>query len=167
MRLVNMKALSILGRRRIQRQLAALCALFAGLIVACRPALGHHGATGYDYTVPRKTLTGTITQYVRQNPHTVILLDVKDEAGKSVTWALELNNPGNMIELGWTHSSVKAGDQVTASFNPGKGGNPIGICVDLVLAGGRKLHSSQGCIQGSLKSFDELRQLDKDTQPKH
>jgi hypothetical protein len=30
-----------------------------------------------------------------------------------------------------------------------------------VFADGRKLHSSQGCVTANLKSFDELRQLDK------
>lgn len=152
---------------RIKRKLIVIFASWVGLVMGCGPAaLAHHGATGYDYTVPRKTLKGTISKYVWQNPHTIILLDVKDDTGKVETWAMELNNPGNMIELGWTHSSVKAGDKVTSSFNPGKEGKHIGICVDLVLGDGRKMHSSQGCIQGSLKSFDELRQLDKDTQPK-
>ena len=128
--------------------------------VVCFPAMAHHGSAGYDYSVPRKTLVGTVTDFVWQNPHSEIFLDVKDSGGKVTSWAMELNNPGNLIELGWSHTTVKAGDQVTVTFNPGKQGRRIGICVDLLLANGHKLHSSQGCVHGNVQ-FNEERQLDK------
>jgi hypothetical protein len=135
-------------------------ALVVGSAMVCGPVLAHHGAVGYDYSAPRKILKGTVEQFTWQNPHTLLLLDVKDEKGNVVVWTMELNNPGNLVELGWTHTSLKAGDEVTVNFNPAKS-KPNGICVDVLFADGRKLHSSQGCVQGSLKSFDELRQLDK------
>jgi hypothetical protein len=134
--------------------------LLLGLAMPWLPALAHHGAVGYDYTVPRKTLTGTVEQFSWQNPHTLLLLDVKDDKGNVTVWTMELNNPGNLVELGWNHSSLKPGDQVTVTFNPAKT-KPNGICADVMFPDGRKLHSSQGCVGGDLKSFDELRQLDK------
>jgi hypothetical protein len=144
----------------MKRKWAPSLALVVGLAMVCGPVLAHHGAVGYDYSVPRKTLKGTVEQFTWQNPHTLLLLEVKDEKGNVVVWTMELNNPGNLVELGWTHTSLKAGDEVTVNFNPAKS-KPNGICVDVLFADGRKLHSSQGCVQGSLKSFDELRQLDK------
>jgi len=138
---------------------ASSFALVAGLVMAGGSVLAHHGAVGYDYSVPRKTLKGKVSQFTWQNPHTLLLLDVKDEKGV-VVWTMELNNPGNLVELGWTHSSLRPGDEVTVTFNPAKS-KPNGICVDVFFPNGRKLHSSQGCVQGNLKSFDELRQLDK------
>jgi len=148
------------ARYRMKRDLARSLVLAISLAIACGPALAHHGAVGYDYSVPRKTLKGTVEQFTWQNPHTLLLLDVKDDKGNVVVWTMELNNPGNLVELGWTHSSLKPGDEVTVTFNPAKS-KPNGICVDVLFADGRKLHSSQGCVQGNLKSFDELRQLDK------
>jgi len=139
---------------------ASSFALVAGLVMAGGSVLAHHGAVGYDYSVPRKTLKGKVSQFTWQNPHTLLLLDVKDEKGNVVVWTMELNNPGNLVELGWSHSSLKPGDEVTVTFNPAKS-KPNGICVDVFFPNGRKLHSSQGCVQGNLKSFDELRQLDK------
>jgi len=135
--------------------------LVLGVAMLCGSALAHHGAVGYDYDAPRKTLKGTVEQFTWQNPHTLLLFDVKDDQGNVVVWTMELNNPGNLVELGWTHSSLKPGDQVTVTFTPAKNGKPNGICADVVFADGRKLHSSQGCVTANLKSFDELRQLDK------
>jgi hypothetical protein len=129
--------------------------------MVCGPVMAHHGAAGYDYSVPRKTLKGTVARFAWQNPHAQIFLDVKDANGNVVVWAMELNNPGNLIELGWTHTSVRIGDELTVTFNPGKEGRRVGICVDVLFADGRKLHANQGCVQGKLGSFDELQQLDK------
>lgn len=145
----------------MKRRWAPLFAIVAGLVAVCVRLPAHHGAAGYDYSVPRKTLKGTVERFTWQNPHSLLFLDLKDGKGNVVVWTMELNNPGNLVELGWTHTSLKAGDQVTVTFNPAKNNRPIGICVDVLFADGRKLHSSQGCVQGDLKSFDELRQLDK------
>ena len=139
---------------------ASALALLIALVPTGAPVLAHHGAVGYDYTVPRKTLKGTVEQFSWQNPHTLLLLDVKDNKGNVVVWTMELNNPGNLVELGWNHNSLKPGDEVTVTFNPAKS-KPNGICADVLFSDGRKLHSSQGCVGGDLKSFDELRQLNK------
>jgi hypothetical protein len=134
--------------------------LIVGLALCCGSALAHHGAVGYDYGAPRKTLKGTVEQFTWQNPHSLLLIDVKDDKGNVVVWTMELNNPGNLVELGWTHSSLKPGDEVSVTFTPAKT-KPNRICADVVFADGRKLHSSQGCVSENLKSFDELKQLDK------
>ncbi len=125
------------------------------LVFLCWPAAAHHGSQGYDLTV-RKTLKGTVSRFAWENPHAQIYLDVKDEKGNTVNWAMELNNPGNLVTLGWTHSSIKAGDEVKVTFSPGKQGKPVGICVDVVYPDGRKLHSSQGCSGEQEGTFKEL-----------
>jgi Family of unknown function (DUF6152) len=133
--------------------------LFVSLAVAgffCISVAAHHGSQGYDLSGPKKTLKSTVTRYAWQNPHAQIFADVKDEKGNVVNWAMELNNPGNLVGLGWTHSSVKAGDEVSLTFFPGKEGRAVGICVDVVFADGRKLHSSQGCSGEQEGTFKEL-----------
>jgi hypothetical protein len=116
-----------------------------GLLAFCRPVVAHHGAQGYDFS-RRITVKGTVSRFVWANPHCQIYLDSKDDKGNVVNWGVELNNPGNLIRLGWTHGSLKDGDEVTLVFNPGKEGKPVGICADVVFADGRKLHTTQGCI---------------------
>jgi hypothetical protein len=140
----------------MKRGLATSFALLLGLAMVCGPVMAHHGSQGYDFSAPRKTLKGIVSRYAWANPHAQLFVDVKDDKGNVVTWAMELNNPGNLVGLGWTHSSVKAGDEVTVTFNAGKEGRPIGICVDVVFADGRKLHSSQGCSGEQEGTFKEL-----------
>ena len=124
--------------------------------ILCLPAAAHHGSQGYDFSGPKKTLKGTVTRFAWQNPHAQLYIDVKDEKGNAVNWAMELNNPGNLVGMGWTHSSVKTGDDVTVTFNPGLNGRPVGICVDVAFADGHVLHSSQGCTQVKEGTFDKL-----------
>jgi hypothetical protein len=122
--------------------------LIAGLAIVmllfCGPVSAHHGSQGYDLT-KRITLKGTVSRFVWANPHSQIFLDVKDDKGNVVNWAIELNNPGNLVKLGWNHVAMKSGDEVTVMFSPGKEGKPVGICADVVFPDGHKLHSTQGC----------------------
>ena len=95
------------------RGLVAVLSLLIGVAMLGAPASAHHGSQGYDLSGPRKTLRGTVTRFAWQNPHAQIYVDVKDDKGAVASWAMELNNPGNLVSLGWNHSSVKAGDEVT------------------------------------------------------
>ena len=139
----------------MKRRWGTLLVSFVGLAILCGPAAAHHGSQGYDFNA-RKTLQGIVTCFALQNPHAQIYLDVKDDKGTVVNWAMELNNPGNLVGMGWTHSSIKSGDVVTVMFNPGKESRAIGICVDVVFADGHKLHSSQGCTSVQEGTFEKL-----------
>ena len=133
-----------------------LAAVLMVLATLSLPAAAHHGSQGYDFSGPKKTLKGAVTRFAWQNPHVQLYLDVKDEKGAVVNWAMELNNPGNLVGAGWTHSSVKVGDEVTVTFNPGIEGRPVGICVDVAFADGHVLHSSQGCTHVKEGTFEKL-----------
>src|SRR6202007_1967106 len=77
-------------RLRMKGKPLTLFALAAGLLAFCGPVVAHHGSQGYDFT-KRITLKGTVSQFVWANPHCQIYLDAKDETGKVVNWAVELN----------------------------------------------------------------------------
>ena len=99
----------------------------------------HHGTiTTYDVS-KTVVLKGTVTSFKFGNPHIEILLDVKDETGKVVSWNVE--GPGVYIfsKAGWTRNALKAGDQMTATINPSRSGNPIGVAIKLVTAAGKEL----------------------------
>jgi hypothetical protein len=128
----------------MNRKLIGHCVLIAGLLLICRPLLAHHGNSAYDTTHPI-TLSGTVTEFVWANPHCQIYMDVKDDKGNIVRWAVESNSPGILLRDGWTKESLKAGDAVTITFMPAKNGNPVGVAVGaydeckVVLANGKEL----------------------------
>jgi len=96
----------------------------------------HHGTNiSYDHTRP-VTLSGTVTEFVWQNPHTQIYFDVKDAKGPVVHWAAEMNSPGVLSrQEGWTKRTLKAGDEITITVFPSKAGTPVGVVNKLVLNG--------------------------------
>ena len=65
-------------------------------IVAAAPVLAHHSfAAEYDAKKP-VTLKGTVTKVEWRNPHVYFFIDVVDEAGKPVNWALEMGPPAGL-----------------------------------------------------------------------
>lgn len=103
----------------------AIILLFLGCVVI-PGASAHHGNSAYDETRPI-TLKGTVTEFVFANPHSQIYLDVKDDKGSVVNWAIESQSPGILVKNDWTRHSLKPGDEVTITLIPAKNGSPVGF----------------------------------------
>src|ERR1700722_7916369 len=98
-------------------RLLTVIALAVGLLCFSGAVVAHHGSQGYDFS-RRISVKGTVSRFVWANPHCQIFLDARDTKGNVVNWGVELNNPGNLVRLGWTHVALKEGDEVTLAFNP-------------------------------------------------
>ena len=111
------------------RRVATLCVLSVGVCALVPHAVvAHHSASMYDASKPT-TLTGRVKQFRWVSPHAVIILTTEAEAGReSRDWLIEMSSPGNMTHLGWTHSSLKAGQRVTVAVSPMRDGTPGGAC---------------------------------------
>jgi hypothetical protein len=105
------------------RNLVLVGALVA---LASIPARAHHGTGTYDST-KSVTLSGVVTEFAFTNPHAALYFDAKDESGKIVNWAIEMNSPGVLRRAGWTKATFKAGDQITITVRPAKAGTPVGL----------------------------------------
>ena len=91
----------------IRLALAALC------VLASTAAYAHHSfAAQYDST-KQVTLQGTISKVEWMNPHVYFYVDVPDEAGTIVNWAVEGGAPNVLYREGWKPTSLKTGDRVT------------------------------------------------------
>ena len=102
--------------------IASSIALFAMSV----PILAHHGTGTYDSS-KSVTLSGIVTEFAFTNPHAAMFVDVKDENGKIVNWAIEMNSPGVLARAGWTKRMFKYGDQITITVRPAKAGTPVGL----------------------------------------
>ncbi|HEV7968185.1 MAG TPA: DUF6152 family protein [Candidatus Acidoferrales bacterium] len=123
-------------------KLATSMVLSACLLVLCGSAWAHHGNSAYD-EAHWITISGTVTEFVWSNPHCQIFLDVKDDRGAVVNWAIESQSPGILRRNNWTRTSVKTGDQVTITLAPAKNGAAVGFSGNqlgkIVFADGRVL----------------------------
>ena len=95
-------------------------------VVALAVSLGaHHGDAG-RYEDKLTTVKGTVVELQLINPHSMVVLDAKDESGNAVHWVIETQNLVQQSTLGWTNSTFKPGDQVDVDVTPAKNGRPIG-----------------------------------------
>lgn len=110
----------------------------AGLFLAPRLALAHHGQAAYE---PTKELTvrGTMTEFDWANPHCILRFDASDDKGRVQHWSVEAISPLMLTRHGWTRSSLKPGDVVTVVFRPAKNGDTTGILDKIVLPSGQQL----------------------------
>jgi hypothetical protein len=115
-----------------------LIAIFLGTLMVSVPLFAHHGAAAYD-TTKKITLKATVTDWFWANPHCFLRFDAKDDKGNVVHWATEASNPSDMVNLGWSKQSFKAGDEVTVTFMPVKNGQPVGRLEQVALADGKIL----------------------------
>ena len=88
--------------------LAAFCLVLAPPLVQAH----HSFAAQYDST-KQVTLQGTISKVEWMNPHVYFYVDVPDDAGKLVNWAVEGGAPNVLYREGWKPTSLKVGDRVT------------------------------------------------------
>ena len=118
--------------------------VFGLVLILSLQLQAHHGTNiSYDNSKPT-TLTGTITEFVWQNPHCQVYFDVKDASGNVVAWVGELNSPGVLQrQEGWTRKTLKFGDVITVTVFPSRAGTPVGV-VNKIAVGGKELLGARG-----------------------
>lgn len=100
--------------------------------------LAHHGGTTlYDQSKEVTLKNATITELVWANPHVEIAFDAVDEKGTIRHWVLENNSPPVLVTRGWNRRTLKPGDVVTITFNPGRLVPNVGRVVKIVMADGK------------------------------
>ena len=87
-----------------------LLASMAAMTLAV-PAWSHHSHANYR-TTSYVNLEGTVTEVHWMNPHTWIYIEVMDDAGEPVIWALEGASPTTLRADGWERDDVQVGDQI-------------------------------------------------------
>jgi hypothetical protein len=127
-------------------------ALGAAASVALAGAVGvqaHHSfAAQYDADKP-VTLVGTITKVEWTNPHTYFYVDVKDDTGKVVNWAIEGGAPNVLYREGWKPTSLKQGDRVTIIGSRARNGSNLANALSFMLPDGRCVFAGTSGPQGA------------------
>jgi hypothetical protein len=89
----------------------------SALVLTAESALAHHSFSMFDHSI-EKELEGTVQEFRYTNPHTMLLLRVKDADGRTSTWSLEGMPPSALERDGWTSRTLKPGDQIKLTIWP-------------------------------------------------
>ena len=114
-------------------------AMGVGALLISTSALAHHGRALIFDAKKEVTVKGTVTQFVWFNPHIQIGIDGVDDKGVRRHWLIEASSTGYLSQRGWTKKSLKPGETVTVTFNPGLKGTLTGDLVKVLLPDGKEL----------------------------
>jgi hypothetical protein len=87
------------------------------LLLASTLSAQHSFSSTYD-TGKTVSIEGKVVQFLLRNPHSFLHIEVKDKEGKVAVYNVEWAAAGQLN--GTIAASIKAGDLVTISGNPGR-----------------------------------------------
>ena len=99
----------------------------------------HHSATMFD-NKKIITVTGVVKEFQLTNPHSWLLVDVKNPDGTVTTWGFEAEGPNTLMQAGIKRSSFVPGKEITISGFPMKDGRPAAAMSKAVTADGTEYY---------------------------
>ena len=128
------------------RHLTAGAAVLAAWLMACpQAAVAHHSYAMFDAS-RELTASGTIAKLEWMNPHAFVWLYVprSDHSGHFDLYAFENGSVNALTRLGWSATTLKAGDKITVQYWPLKDGRLGGQSDKFTWPDGRVLYSAGG-----------------------
>lgn len=109
-----------------------------GLLAIGAPLFAHHGDAAYS-AAPMEMKGCVVTEYSWINPHSLIKFDYKTAKGEVQHWSMEIGSPPSMTLLGWSRTTLRPGDVITAYVYQAKSGALVGRTNKVILADGTVL----------------------------
>jgi hypothetical protein len=105
-------------------------------------AAAHHSYALFNVD---KTLTvsGIVKQWDWTNPHTWLVVVVRDGQAREVEWSVEGSSPAVWRRYGGSREMLKAGDQITVIFHPLRDGANGGQLQSVTMPDGRTIDVSK------------------------
>jgi uncharacterized cupredoxin-like copper-binding protein len=97
---------------------AAAVLLVSALLCGGRVYAHHSFAATYDKT--QTSVEGEVLQFVYRNPHALLQIMAPDENRQMQRWTVEWEARGQLDHQGVTSMTLKPGDRVVVTGNPGK-----------------------------------------------
>jgi len=94
--------------------------ILAVMMLSSVAAYAHHSfAATYDQS-KTVTIEGKVAQFLIRSPHSFLHVLAKDENGQTQRWAIEWQGAAQLVDAGITKDTLKAGDPVVVTGNPGR-----------------------------------------------
>jgi hypothetical protein len=107
------------------------------LALAC-PVQAHHSFAMFDKNRPM-TVKGVVRKVEWRNPHVFLFVEVANEKGGTIQYAVECNSPNVLMRTGWKVNTVKVGDSVSVGLFPLRNGAPGGLLDSVTLPDGKMI----------------------------
>jgi Family of unknown function (DUF6152) len=127
----------------MRMKVLSFAALIAGLLTVGGPVFAHHGAAAYNMSKPVVLKDAVVTQYKWINPHPLIVVDYKDDKGTVQHWTTEMGSTPASSLIGWSRTTLKAGDVITLYLWQTKSGLTVGRLNKVILADGTVMRDTQ------------------------
>ena len=82
--------------------------------------LAHHSFAATYIETESVTIEGQLVQFLLRNPHSFVHVNVKEADGSTVRYVVEWGSPTQLGGQGVTRDTLKPGDHVIISGNPGR-----------------------------------------------
>jgi hypothetical protein len=94
--------------------------LVAVVLITGVSAWAHHSFAATYQEDKMVTIEGKIVQFQFRNPHSFVTVEAPDADGKMYRWGVEWGGAGQLGGQGVNRYTLKQGDVVTISGNPGR-----------------------------------------------
>ena len=105
-------------------------------LLAASPLVAHHSLAGvYDLKKVERA-TGVVQKFAFTNPHGALHIAIKNPQGEAKVWQLHTGSANVLTNAGVSATGpdrVKAGDEITVTYNPALNGATIGFLRSIVL----------------------------------
>ena len=92
--------------------------VLAATLVAVAEA--HHSFVATYFEDRTIEIEGKLLQFLFRNPHSFVHVEAPDENGQMQRWAVEWGGAGQLANQGVTNQTLRPGDIVTITGNPGR-----------------------------------------------
>ena len=111
--------------------------VLVGMLLAVSVVSAQQSASA-TYDRERKvSLQGPVTRIEWVNPNAFVFINVRDAAGVTTNWAIEVGNPLDLERDGWKRSALKIGDVLAVEGIPARGAKRQALATSVNLAGKR------------------------------
>ena len=89
-------------------------------LLSCTQVHAHHSFAATYFVDKEITIDGALTQFLYRNPHSFVKVMAKDGSGQPQVWSIEWGGGAQLIQEHVTRDTLKPGDHVIVSGNPGR-----------------------------------------------
>jgi hypothetical protein len=101
------------------RSLVPLMAMALVAVIGGR-AYAHHSFAATYFVDQNIKIEGSLTQFMYRNPHSFLKVDAPDDKGQVQTWSIEWGGGAQLSQAHVTRDTLKPGDHVVITGNPGR-----------------------------------------------